>query len=355
MSRLRNVKSYSVAEQLSALEKSDTSDPGVSLSQATPALLDWSSLLSMVLGGCCTNFWAYEQLLMMNPRIGSALTFSQMLFIAAQSLPAFLVFRPGHRLPRLKPRQVPLRHWAAQVIAMSTSALLYNWAFAYNVPLMILIVFRSAGLAVSMIFGFLFAGKRYTVMQVVSVIFVSVGVILTTLARPSAAKQSGHMESAEDLRKYTIGISMLITSLVFTGVYGLLQERTYRKYGPCWREGVFYTHFLSLPVFLFLVRDVEQGLRSLSEEPSATAAWLILGLNLCSQLVCVSGVNKLSSQVSAVSTNLVLTARKAISLCFSVWWFGNEWNADLSIGAGMVFCGGLLFTVSGAKKVAATV
>ena len=55
------------------------------------------------------------------------------------------------------------------------------------------------------------------------------------------------------------------------------------------------------------------------------------------------GVNQ---RVSSVSTNLVLTARKAISLCFSVWWFGNGWNAQLGIGAGMVFLGSLLYTAA---------
>lgn len=45
-----------------------------------------------------------------------------------------------------------------------------------------------------------------------------------------------------------------------------------------------------------------------------------------------------------MSTNLVLTARKAISLCISVWWFGNGWNAELTAGAGMVFAGSLLYT-----------
>ncbi|KAJ7695726.1 UAA transporter [Mycena rosella] len=359
MSRRRDVKKDAVPDPIPSAAVGDSVDPGVRLSQATPALLDYYSILSMVMGGCCVNVWAYEQLLMMNARIGSALTFSQVLFITAQSLPAFLVFHPGHRLPRFKPRQVPIKHWAAQVLLLTTGSLLNNWAFAYNIPLTILIVFRSAvGLAVSMVFGFLFAGKRYTAMQVVSVLVVSAGVILATLARPSAAaaaKQAAHPQTAEDLRKYTIGVSMLVTSLVLTGLFGLLQERTYKRYGPCWKEGVFYTHFLSLPVFLFLVRDVQQGLRSLSEpttDSSAMASWLILGLNLCSQLVCVSGVNRLSSQVSSVSTNLVLTARKAISLCFSVWWFGNEWNAELGIGAGMVFSGTLLFTVSGPKKVA---
>ncbi|KAF8208603.1 UAA transporter [Mycena galopus ATCC 62051] len=353
MSRRRDVKNDTVKEALSSTPARDSVDPGVSLSQATPALLDYYSILSMVMGGCCVNFWAYEQLLMMNARIGSALTFSHVVFITAQSLPTFLFFPPGHRLPRLKPRQVPLSHWAAQVLLLTTSTLLYNWAFAYNVQVSILVVFRSAGLAVSMLFGFLFAKKRYTIMQVVSVILVSTGVILATLARPSA-KKSDPIQSADDVHRYTIGISMLVASLVLTGLYGLLQERTYQTYGPCWKEAVFYTHCLSLPVFLFLFRDVQQGLVSLSDPTkgtSAAASWLILGLNLCSQLLCVSGVNKLSSQVSSVSTNIVLTVRKAVSLCFSVWWFENPWNAGLGIGASMVFCGSLLFTVSGPKKI----
>ncbi|KAJ7058202.1 UAA transporter [Mycena amicta] len=326
-------------------------DAGVRLSQAAPALLDLYTILSMVFGGCCVNVWAYEQLLNMNARIGSALTFSQVVFITLQTLPGFLVFHPAYRwLPvGLKPRQVPIYRWTAQVILLTTSVLLNNWAFAYKVPLTILIVFRSAGLPVSMLFGF-FSGKRYSAMQVFSVLLVSAGVTLATLVRPSASSSS----SVADLQQYTVGISMLTASLILTGVVGLMQERTYTKYGPCWQEGVFYTHFLSLPAFAFLVGDVGQGLRSLSDDTgrdtTALGSWIILGLNLCSQLVCVSGVNRLSSQVSSVSTNIVLTTRKAISLLFSVWWFGNDWNAGLGAGAAMVFTGSLLFTVGGSKK-----
>ena len=77
---------------------------------------------------------------------GSALTFSQMLFITTQSLLSFLYFAPNHRLPRLKQRQVPLQQWALQVLVLTTGSLLNNWAFAYNVPLTLLIVFRSAGM-----------------------------------------------------------------------------------------------------------------------------------------------------------------------------------------------------------------
>ena len=34
---------------------------------------------------------------------------------------------------------------------------------------------------------------------------------------------------------------MLTISSLLTGVLGMLQELTYQMYGPCWREGVFYT------------------------------------------------------------------------------------------------------------------
>jgi len=78
---------------------------------------------------------------------GSALTFSQMLFITAQSLPSFLIRAPGQWFPRLKSRQVPLRQWALQVLVLTAGSLLNNWAFAYDVPLTVLIVFRSAGVS----------------------------------------------------------------------------------------------------------------------------------------------------------------------------------------------------------------
>jgi solute carrier family 35 (UDP-xylose/UDP-N-acetylglucosamine transporter), member B4 len=47
-----------------------------------------------------------------------------------------------------------------------------------------------------------------------------------------------------------------------------------------------------------------------------------------------------------VSTNLVLTARKALSLVLSVWWFGSEWNRGLGLGGALVFAGSVLYSVS---------
>ena len=50
--------------------------------------------------------------------------------------------------------------------------------------------------------------------------------------------------------------------------------------------------------------------------------------------------------MSSVSTNLVLTARKALSLVLSVWWFGSGWNRGLALGGSLVFAGSVLYSIS---------
>jgi solute carrier family 35 (UDP-xylose/UDP-N-acetylglucosamine transporter), member B4 len=157
------------------------------------------------------------------------------------------------------------------------------------------------------------------------------------------------------------------TVLVGEKVYFIRYENVY--YGLVFETESLSKHFLSFPVFAFLGRDIKQGFSSLSSPQSTTstvASFMILAGNLITQLVCVSGVNRLTSvretifvfyflwdtyihvkkHVSSVSTNIVLTARKALSLCFSVWWFGNEWNMKLGTGAFLVFCGSLVYTLA---------
>ena len=108
----------------------------------------------------------------------------------------------------------------------------------------------------------------------------------------------------------------MVISSVATGILGLLQELTYKTYGPCWKEGVLYTvyapwnvssllltrfnnqHFLSLPIFVFLFDDIKLGIYKLSsantDTPSAIP-FIILLCNIVTQLICVSGVNKLNA------------------------------------------------------------
>jgi len=314
---------------------------------------DYAVAVSLVFGGCCSNAWSLERLLLQSPEIGSALTFSQLLFITLNSLPHFLTFSPpankhgirrqSQYVPCLRERAVPLSSWVSQVLVLASASLLNNWAFVFRVPLTVQIVFRSGGLVVSMIFGYFFLRKTYNAMQVASVAFVTLGVILATLSRPFNT-----MAEPADARTYFIGILLLSCSLLLTGVLGMLQEITYTAYGPHWREGVFYTHLLSLPIFIFLP-EVRHGLRVIwvsSTRFGLDAPYMILLLNVFTQLLCVSGVNQLTSKVSSVSTNLVLTTRKAVSLCVSVWWFGSGWNAQLGYGAALVLSGTMTYAIA---------
>lgn len=72
-----------------------------------------------------------------------------MTFIAVQGLPSFITFPTNgsrlSRLPRLKPRTIPLSTWLVQVFLLVCTSLLNNWAFAYRVPLTVQIVVRSSG------------------------------------------------------------------------------------------------------------------------------------------------------------------------------------------------------------------
>lgn len=96
-----------------------------------------------------------------------------------------------------------------------------------------------------MLLGYTFLNKRYTLLQITSVAIVTVGVVLTTLSKPNGPVKAAADGDPSDM--YAVGMTMLVASLLFTGLLGMLQEMTYKKYGPCWQEGVFYT--VSLPPF----------------------------------------------------------------------------------------------------------
>ena len=122
---------------------------------------------------------------------GTTITFGQMVFVTCHSLPHFLVWDKISYIPRLSPRQVPLRDWIVQVCLLTTGSLLNNWSFAYNVPLTLQIVFRSSGeyslcasyiysnnnaplgLPVSMLLGRLSFKRRYSFLQMVYYIFIT--------------------------------------------------------------------------------------------------------------------------------------------------------------------------------------
>ncbi|KAF5337812.1 hypothetical protein D9611_015043 [Ephemerocybe angulata] len=374
------------------------------------ALSSWATTLSLIFGGCCANALTLEHLTLTYPHFGSLITFLQFLIIALHGLPEHV--RWTWLGPRLKPRKIPLLPYLGQVSLFYLISLLNNAAFGYRIPMPVHIIFRSGGLVVSMIFGWLIAKKRYNVTQVLSVFLVTVGVALTTLSakQPSTSKAS----ASSELRTYLSGIGILSAALVFSGFLGLLQEWTYRTYGgpstpgtgkeQTWRESMFYLHFLGLPMFAPLFPEIKSQITAINETSprlevsvpvplppstlsslfpslglssptipppfslpsldflipptfrrnsilffnSATTppeiddvkittssmdwtpketvnlnlslprAYIPLLMNTLTQLLCVSGVHRLTTRVSNLTVTLILVVRKAVSLVISL-------------------------------------
>jgi len=119
----------------------------------------WPTTISLIFGGCCSNAITLEQITSEHPDVGSVLTIFQFLVISLHGLPKFLIWtRFG---PRFRPRRVPFATYLAQVVLFYLVSLLNNAAFAYHIPMAVHIIFRSAGLVISMVLGWLISDKRF--------------------------------------------------------------------------------------------------------------------------------------------------------------------------------------------------
>lgn len=72
-------------------------------------------------------------------------------------------------------------------------------------------------------------------MQVVSVIILTVGIILTA----SSSQRTPGLHASET--SFNKGFAILFCAQILSAFMGLLTEATYRQFGPNWRENLFYT------------------------------------------------------------------------------------------------------------------
>ncbi|WRT69607.1 uncharacterized protein IL334_006596 [Kwoniella shivajii] len=362
------------------------------LAQSTAG--EWGLVLSLVFGGCCSNVWALEGVLKSHPKSGTFLTFVQFLYVTITTLSSQLTWKriPKSSIPYpvLKSRKVPLGRWGVQVILFLAVSLMNNYAFGLKIPVTVHIIFRSGGLCISMLVGWLFAKRRYSVGQMFAALLITSGIVLATASAPRRRSVPSSSPSAQvsaqsantahtspwipEHLEYFAGVGLLAFAMFVSAFLGLWQEQTYRMYGREWKEALFYGHALSLPFFLPFQTSLKSTYRSFASSPPVSlfnlpipatysssdnpiknilgeyvdllvpSALLGLALNIITQGICVRGVNRLTAKVNSVTVNLILTVRKAVSLAISVWWFGSGFNRGLAIGGGMVLFGTVLYS-----------
>ena len=176
--------------------------------------------------------------------------------------------------------------------------------------------------------------------------------------------------------EFITGLSILAVAQLLSAFMGIYTELTYSQYGRYWHENLFYQHCLSIPMFYpFFPSLLEQFKKLLHSEPirlssspslfrrikvdsifdlgelrlppmvpypSVVDAALPkhvfnLALNAGTQFACIRGVNALSARTSALGVSIVLNVRKLVSLCVSLWLFGNKLPPGVLLGAAIVF------------------
>ena len=171
-----------------------------------------------------------------------------------------------------------------------------------------------------------------------------------------------------------MGLAILLVAQLLSSWMGVYVQDMYAEHGKHWDENLFYSHFISLPLFLPLSGTLRAQFQRLQHSPpmlmpdtlQATVplalqsglakvprSIFMLGLNSLAQLLCITGVNLLGAKSSAVTVTIVLNIRKLVSWILSIWLFGNPLSGKMVLGAALVFGSGALYgweTTVGIKR-----
>lgn len=311
---------------------------------------EWLGIATLIFGGCCSNVFTLEAIVKDIPDSGSLITFVQFLFVSIEGLFHFVDFSQPFFL---RPSKAPYSRWAVSVLLFFLVSVINNYVWKLHISVPLHIIFRSGGTVITMILGVL-KGKKYTRGQVLSVGILTAGVILATFSQAPTKDSKQKATTAQ----FALGIVLLFVAAVLSSAQGLFSEVTYSKYGGNWRESLFYTHFLSLPLFAPLAGDIIRQFWSvwlasprfeLVGGTHVSRAFMWLMLNATTQYLCIRGVNKLSGATSALTVGIVLNVRKFVSLLLSVVLFGNSLSSLTVLGTVLLFAGAGLYSFEGRK------
>ncbi|KAK6865806.1 udp-n-acetylglucosamine transporter yea4 protein [Apiospora arundinis] len=369
---LEQAERYGIHDQRSTLSKI-MALAGRIFIETIPQWLAIGVMLGLIFGGCCSNVFALEAIIKVEPASGTLLTFVQFLFVAVTGyVSQFDSKRPPFFLT---PNRVPIRRWLINIVLFFSINVLNNHAFSYDISVPVHIILRSGGSITTMIAGSLW-GKKYSRIQIVAVLLLTVGVIMAAWSDAQTKDTNGDAHNSAP--SFGTGLVILFVAQVMSAIMGLYTEETYKTYGPHWKENLFYSHLLSLPLFLpFMPSLYRQFMKLANSAPLTLPAYaeqlvagsnlseamrdsiksirvpsqvVYLALNVLTQYACIRGVNLVAAVSSALTVTIVLNIRKLVSLLLSIWLFGNRLAPGTLLGAVVVFSAGALYSLDGKKK-----
>ncbi|KAF2109546.1 Dolichyl-phosphate-mannose-protein mannosyltransferase-domain-containing protein [Lophiotrema nucula] len=325
------------------------------------AIAPLAGSFALIFGGCCSNVYCLEAIVKHEPDSGLLITLFQFIFTCLSTL--HYQFDPTQRF-FVKPSPVPFRKWCISAAMFFAVNMMNNWAFAFNISVPVHIILRSFGSVTTMAAGWL-RGKKYTPVQVFSVAVLTLGVMVSAWADATSKGKTLDTSSIDySSASFEMGLLILLIAQLLSAYMGSYVEDIYLQYGNHWKANLFYSHLLSIPLFTSFTPVLYSQFQRLSASQAFTvppniAASLppqfnkalastsqhvvYLTANAVTQLLCITGVNILSANTSAVTVTIVLNIRKLVSFLLSIWLFGNQMSGLMKVGAAMVFGSGALY------------
>ncbi|CAG9855383.1 unnamed protein product [Phyllotreta striolata] len=312
----------------------------------------------LTLTGCMLNNIFLEYIIQLDPGSGHLITLCQFLFIALHG------FIFTSKCGTVRPK-IPLVDYMKLVIFFFTTSVVNNWAFAFNIPVPLHMIFRAGSLIANMVMGIIVLKKKYTFEKYFSVFCITAGIIICTLysskpqkaactdCDPHAQIKVDENVDYEHFFWWVIGIILLTGALLLSAAMGIFQEQLYKKHGKQNQEALYYTHLYPIPGFLMYSGSIIEHARIASNSESMNVPilnmdlpilWIFLFLNVITQFMCISNVYVLTAECASLTVTLVITLRKFFSLVFSIIYFQNPFTAAHWFGTALVFLGTLMFS-----------
>ncbi|CAM9740108.1 unnamed protein product [Ascophyllum nodosum] len=188
---------------------------------------------------------------------------------------------------------------------------------------------KSCKMIPVMLFGVLFAKKKYTLKEYFCVGLITAGIVIFNLSK----------EHKQAKGNSAYGLTLLSLSLMFDGVCGSAQERLKAACKPTVHEMMLFMNAWALgylTVAASISGQARQGFTFCMENPAALSA--VLGFSLAAAL----GQNFIYLTISNFNPlvcTTITTTRKFFTIVFSVLLFGHTINSRQWGGVAMVFAG----------------
>uniref|UniRef100_A0A7S1V8E9 Sugar phosphate transporter domain-containing protein n=1 Tax=Sexangularia sp. CB-2014 TaxID=1486929 RepID=A0A7S1V8E9_9EUKA len=177
--------------------------------------------------------------------------------------------------------------------------------------------------------------------KVASVSLITAGIVAFNLERVKAGS------TAAPNADLTLGRMLIVASLAFDGISGLVQDGMVRRLQPTPYQMMAYNNGFSVLYLLIGVLLTGEGPASISFLTTHTAIWQPLaGFALCSAIGQIFIYHTVRSYGS-LATSIVTTTRKFFTIIVSVMWFGHSLSTSQWTAVAVVFAGLMLHVYLG--------